>query len=130
MKLSFFVLAAALLVSPATQVAEAQRRDCGYNGCPRGDRYDDRRRDEWHRRQEWEREQRQRASREWRRQEDMRRGSYFDRRSNTRFVVIEEHHRYRLPPPRYGQHYYRDHRTGEIILVATATGLILWALTN
>jgi hypothetical protein len=50
MKLSFFVLVAALLVAPATQVAEAQQREvCGHNRCPdrerRGGHYDDRRGD-------------------------------------------------------------------------------------
>ena len=45
-------------------------------------------------------------------------------------MVINDYHRYRLPPPRYGQHYYRDHDTGEILLIAAATGLVLWALTN
>jgi len=59
------------------------------------------------------------------------RGDYFRHRPHhSNFVVINDYHRYRLPPPRYGQHYYRDHDTGEILLIAAATGLVLWALTN
>lgn len=58
------------------------------------------------------------------------RGDRFDRRHYTSYVVVSDYHRYRLPPPRYGQHYYRDNDTGEILLIAAATGLVLWALTN
>ena len=54
----------------------------------------------------------------------------FDRRHYNSYVVVSDYHRYRLPPPRYGQHYYRDNDTGEILLIAAATGLVLWALTN
>lgn len=59
------------------------------------------------------------------------RGDYFSYRPHrSNFIVVNDYNRYRLPPPRYGQHYYRDNDTGEILLVAAATGLILWALTN
>lgn len=58
-------------------------------------------------------------------------GDYFSYRPHySNYVVVNDYHRYRLPPPRHGQYYYRDHDTGEILLVAAATGLILWALTN
>ncbi len=58
-------------------------------------------------------------------------GDYFRYRpSYSNFVVVRDYGYYRLPPPRHGQYYYRDNRTGEILLVAAATGLILWALNN
>lgn len=58
-------------------------------------------------------------------------GDYFSYRPHySNYVIINDYHRYRLPPPRHGHYYYRDHDTGEILLVAAATGLILWALTN
>lgn len=59
------------------------------------------------------------------------RGDYFSYRPrHSNFIVVNDYNRYRLPPPRYGEYYYRDNNTGEILLVAAATGLILWALTN
>jgi Ni/Co efflux regulator RcnB len=59
------------------------------------------------------------------------RGDYFSYRPrHSNFIVVNDYNRYRLPPPRYGEYYYRDDRTGEVLLVAAATGLILWALTN
>ncbi|MEQ1609713.1 MAG: RcnB family protein [Hyphomonadaceae bacterium] len=61
---------------------------------------------------------------------DWRRGDRFDDRRHTGYVVFNDYHRYRLPPPRRGEYYYRDDRTGEILLIAAATGLVLWALTN
>lgn len=62
---------------------------------------------------------------------DWRKGDYFRYRpSYSSFVVVHDYGRYRLPPPRHGHYYYRDSRTGEILLVAAATGLVLWALTN
>lgn len=62
---------------------------------------------------------------------DWRRGDYFRYRpSYSNFVVVHDYNYYRLPPPRHGHYYYRDRDTGEILLVAAATGLILWALTN
>jgi Ni/Co efflux regulator RcnB len=64
------------------------------------------------------------------------RGDRFDRYSYNRFVVVNDyrnyrdHRGYRLPPPRYGERYYRNNDTGEILLIAAATGLVLWALNN
>ncbi len=58
-------------------------------------------------------------------------GDYYSYRPHhSSFVVIQDYNRYRLPPPRHGQHYYRDNNTGEILLIAAATGLVLWALTR
>ncbi len=54
------------------------------------------------------------------------RGGYIPRHSH--YVVIDDYHRYRLPAPRHGHHYVDV--DGEILLVAAATGLIVWALTN
>lgn len=58
------------------------------------------------------------------------RGHHFDRHRYTNYVVVNDYHSYRLPPPRRGEYYYRDHNSGDILLVAAATGLVLWALTN
>ena len=64
------------------------------------------------------------------------RGDYFDRRVHTRYVVVNDYNNYydsygyRLRAPRYGERYYRDNDTGEILLIAAATGLVLWALNN
>lgn len=58
-------------------------------------------------------------------------GDYFSYRpQRNNFVVIHDYNRYRLPPPRHGHYYYRDSNTGEILLIAAATGLVLWALTQ
>lgn len=63
---------------------------------------------------------------------DWRKGDNFwnHRHRDNHYVVVNDYHNYRLPPPRYGQRYYRDNDTGEILLIAAATGLVLWALTN
>jgi Ni/Co efflux regulator RcnB len=67
---------------------------------------------------------------------DWNRGDRFDRHYQTRYVVVNDyrsyrdHRGYRLPPPRYGERYYRNSDTGEILLIAAATGLVLWALNN
>jgi Ni/Co efflux regulator RcnB len=45
-----------------------------------------------------------------------------------RYSAWHDYNRYRLPPPQRG-HYYVD-CDGEILLVAAATGLIVWALTQ
>lgn len=58
------------------------------------------------------------------------RGDRFEHRRHNTYVVVNDYHRYRLPPPRRGEYYYRDHNSGDILLVAAATGLVLWALTN
>ena len=34
--------------------------------------------------------------------------------------MVNDYHRYRLPPPRRGEYYYRDHNSGDILLVAAA----------
>jgi Ni/Co efflux regulator RcnB len=67
---------------------------------------------------------------------DWRRGDRFDRRVQTRYVVVNDYRNYRDPrgyrlnPPRRGEYYVRDDNTGEILLIAAATGLVLWALSN
>ena len=61
---------------------------------------------------------------------DWRRGDRFDRRYYTSYRVVNDYRYYRLAPPRRGEYYYRDDRTGEILLIAAATGLVLWALNN
>lgn len=59
------------------------------------------------------------------------RGDYFSYRPHySSYVVVHDYNRYRLPPPRHGHYYYRDSNTGEILLIAAATGLVLWALTQ
>ena len=58
------------------------------------------------------------------------RGHYFEPRRYSNYVVVNDYRGYRLPPPRRGEYYYRDHNSGDILLVAAATGLVLWALTN
>ncbi len=58
-------------------------------------------------------------------------GDYFRYRpSYSNYYVVDDYRSYRLPPPRHGQYYYRDRDTGDILLIAAATGLVLWALTN
>lgn len=57
-----------------------------------------------------------------------RKGDRFDRH-NTRYVVVNDYHRYNAPPPRRGQ-YYAQTETGELLLIAAATGLVLWALND
>ncbi len=57
-----------------------------------------------------------------------RKGDRFDRR-NVRHVVVHDYHRYHAPPPRHGQYYARTD-TGELLLIAAATGLVIWALNN
>jgi len=65
-----------------------------------------------------------------------RRGDYFDRRVHYNYVVVNDYNRYRdyygypLRAPGRGHYYVRDDRTGDILLIAAATGLIVWALNN
>jgi Ni/Co efflux regulator RcnB len=65
-----------------------------------------------------------------------RRGDRFDRRVNYNYVVVRDYDRYRdhrgyrLRDPGRGHYYVRDDRTGDILLIAAATGLILWALND
>lgn len=58
------------------------------------------------------------------------RGHHFEPRRYSNYVVVNDYRGYRLPPPRRGEYYYRDRNSGDILLVAAATGLVLWALTN
>jgi Ni/Co efflux regulator RcnB len=64
------------------------------------------------------------------------RGDRFDRRVHYNYVVVNDYHRYRdhngyyLRNPGRGHYYVRDNDTGEILLIAAATGLVLWALNN
>ncbi|MDZ4760385.1 MAG: RcnB family protein [Alphaproteobacteria bacterium] len=54
-------------------------------------------------------------------------GDRFDHR--TRYVVVRDYDRYRVAPPRRG-HYYAQTDTGELLLIAAATGLVVWALNS
>lgn len=120
--------------SVAPAFADQRGRNHGknhnYNGRDWNDRdYRDGRRDD-----RW-RDNRRDDHRGWRDNRggyhDWRRGDYFSYRpSYSNFGIVRDYGYYRLPPPRHGEYYYRDDRTGEILLVAAATGLILWALTN
>jgi Ni/Co efflux regulator RcnB len=144
MRLIASSLMAGLIAATAVAPAFADQRGRGHD---RHDRRDDRRdwrddrRDD---RRDW-RDDRRDDRRDWRDDRRERRGWYDSRGSHrdwgrgdyfryrphySNFVVVNDYHRYRLPPPRYGQHYYRDNDTGEILLIAAATGLVLWALTN
>lgn len=64
------------------------------------------------------------------------RGDRFDRRVHYNYVVVNDYYRYRdhygryLGHPGRGHYYVRDNDTGEILLIAAATGLVLWALNN
>lgn len=118
-------------IAPAA-VAEPQRRDRDrdWNDNRGRDRdYRDNRRDN----DRWN-------ERGWRdnrgNHHDWRRGDRFDRRYQTRYVVVNDYRNYRdyrgyrLAPPRRGEYYVRNDNTGEILLIAAATGLVLWALNN
>lgn len=150
MRLMFLLVVAFFMFAPT---AEAQRdRDCGRNGCPGAERQDrgprndrgydrgrDYRDDRGYNRGRQEQSRGRRIEQAYR--DELRyapprsrgntwyRGDRFDRR-DTRFVIVRDYRQYRLAPPRHGQHYYRDHRTGDVLLIASATGLIIWALTN
>ncbi|MEZ5937722.1 MAG: RcnB family protein [Hyphomonadaceae bacterium] len=54
-------------------------------------------------------------------------GGYIPR--DVHYRVVYDYGRYRLPPPRYGHHYV-DCGDGDILLVAAATGLVVWALSQ
>lgn len=54
-------------------------------------------------------------------------GDRFDYR--TRYVVVRDYDHYDLAPPRRG-HYYAETEAGDLLLIAAATGLVVWALTN
>jgi len=64
-----------------------------------------------------------------RRYDNHRRWSRGDRFDGRNYVVVRDYRGYRLPPPRRGEYYARTN-TGDILLIAAATGLVLWALNN
>jgi len=89
----------------------------------RGDRREERRDDRRNYRDGY-RDGRQSDNYHWRR------GDRFDRDYHRgHYVVVNNYRDYRLPPPRYGEYYART-STGDIILIAAATGLVLWALNQ
>jgi Ni/Co efflux regulator RcnB len=93
--------------------------DRRYEDDRRWDRHDDRRWDRYDDRR-WGDDRRWHDHRRWSR------GDRFDHRS---YVVVRDYRGYRLPPPRRGEYYARTD-TGDILLIAAATGLVLWALNN
>ena len=127
------VLAGIIAVSSvAPAFADQRGRGRGHDKHDRydrrdNDRYDrrdnDRRNDRWNGRGWYDTRG---SHRDWRRGDDF----YRYRPSHNNYVVVNDYNRYRLAPPRYGERYYRNNDTGEILLIAAATGLVLWALTN
>ncbi|HEV7692355.1 MAG TPA: RcnB family protein [Hyphomonadaceae bacterium] len=122
-------------VAPAA-FAEPQRRGNDREWNDRGnDRHDNRRDDRRdnrndrndHRRDNWN-------GRGWWDARDnhhsWNRGDRFDRRVYTRYATVNNYRGYNLRAPRRGEYYVRNNDTGEILLIAAATGLVLWALTN
>jgi Ni/Co efflux regulator RcnB len=125
-------------VAPAA-FAEPQRghnsRDRDWNDNHRDNRRDDRRddrrdnrydnrRDNWNGRGWWDARDNH---------HNWTRGDRFDRRVQTRYVVVNDYRDYRgynLRRPNRGEYYVRNNDTGEILLIAAATGLVLWALSN
>ncbi len=123
-------LIAATAVAPAfaDQRGRGRGHDRDWNDRDYRDGYRDGRRDAWRRDDHRDR-------RGWYdsrgHHHRWKKGDYFSYRPHySNYVIVHDYHRYRLPPPRHGHYYYRDQDTGEILLVAAATGLILWALTN
>ncbi|HVY89398.1 MAG TPA: RcnB family protein [Hyphomonadaceae bacterium] len=55
------------------------------------------------------------------------RGDRFD--SRVRYTRVVDYRYYHLRPPRRGEYYVRTD-SGDILLLAAATGLVLWALNN
>lgn len=139
MRLIATSLAAGLIAFSAVAPAFADQRGRGH-GDRRGhdrDRYERDHRDG--RRDNWRRDDHRRDDRRYDRgwydsrgsHHDWRKGDYFSYRPHySSYVVVHDYNRYRLPPPRHGHYYYRDSRTGDILLIAAATGLVLWALTQ
>lgn len=89
------------------------RRD--WDGDHDGWRHEAYERERWDRR--WEHE-------DWRRHRFCA-GEYLPR---TGYVVVNDYYRYRLPPPRRGHYYARVN--DDVLLVAAATGLVVWALSG
>lgn len=139
MRLIATSLAAGLIAFSAVAPAFADQRGRGH-GDRRGhdrDRYERDYRDG--RRDNWSRDDHRRDDRRYDRgwydsrgsHHYWRKGDYFSYRPHySSYVVVHDYNRYRLPPPRHGHYYYRDSRTGDILLIAAATGLVLWALTQ
>ncbi len=141
-------LLAGMIALSAAAPAFAEPQRYGYD---RGyDRWDDRRDNRWERRDD--RRNYKDGYRDGRRDDGRyynnrgwddrrwdnyrwRKGDRFDRR-DYRYVVVTDYGRYRdrygypLRHPGRGHYYVRDDRTGEILLIAAATGLVLWALNN
>lgn len=101
--------------------------DRDYRDGYRDSRRDDRRHDRWDDRRDrrgyWDARG---QHRDWRRGDNFWNGRHRD----SHYVIVHDYRNHRLPPPRYGERYYRDNDTGEILLIAAATGLVLWALTQ
>jgi Ni/Co efflux regulator RcnB len=121
-------------VAPALADPPRNHKSRDWNDRDYRDGYRDARRDD---RRDW-RDDRRRDSR-WDDRRDHRRwhrGDRFDRRVHYNYVVVNDYNRYydrrgyRLRDPGRGHYYVRDDRTGDILLVAAATGLILWALND
>lgn len=128
------ILAGVLAVSAiAPAVAEPQRyENHRYDDRGRGDR------DRGHDR-DWRDDRGRGHDRDWRdnRRDDRgwresryhwKRGDRFDHR-NTRYVVVRDYDRYHVRPPRRGEYYARTD-TGDLLLIAAATGLVVWALNQ
>jgi Ni/Co efflux regulator RcnB len=146
MRLIASSLMAGLIAFSSVAPAFADQRGRGHNDRGHNDRGRDRDRDYRDNRRDDRRDDRRWDDRRWDDRRDHHRG-YWDTRGNNRdwrrgdnfwngrhreshYVVFNDYNRYRLPPPRHGQRYYRDNDTGEILLIAAATGLVLWALTQ
>lgn len=135
MRLIASSLLAGLIAVSAVAPAFADQRGRGKHKNDHGRDYrDDRRRDDW-RRDDWRRDDRRDYRGGWYDNHNNHRywskGDYFRYRpSYSNYYVVDDYRSYRLPPPRHGQYYYRDRDTGDILLIAAATGLVLWALTN
>jgi Ni/Co efflux regulator RcnB len=93
---------------------------------------DDRGRDrDWDDRRRGDRDWRddRRDDRRWREsRHHWRKGDRFDHH-RTRYVVVRDYDRYHLRAPRRGEYYARTD-TGDILLIAAATGLVIWALNQ
>ena len=139
MRLIASSLMAGLIAVTAVAPAFADQRGRGHgrghdrdwNDRDYRDGYRDGRRDDWRRDRHDDRRERRGWYDSRGKHHNWSRGDYFRYRPHySNYVVVNDYHRYRLPPPRHGQHYYRDNDTGEILLIAAATGLVLWALTQ
>jgi Ni/Co efflux regulator RcnB len=126
--LALGAVAPALADPPRHSNSRHNDRDRDWNDRGRDRDWNDRRdRDRWNGRGWWD----TRGD-----HHDWRRGDRFDRSYHTRYVVVNDyrnyrdHRGYRLNQPRRGEYYVRNNDTGEILLIAAATGLVLWALSQ